>query len=62
MKQRQKKQTKKLNIIDNIILWPLGEDNLIFFCTGPTDTNFRQIKIILISHRNIFFTISYRLQ
>ena len=29
----------------------LGEGNLIFCCTGPTDPNFRQIKIIvLISH------------
>ena len=36
-----------------------GEGNLIFYCMGPTDPTFWQIKIImiLISHINIFFTI-----
>ena len=34
----------------------LGEGNLIFCCTDPTDPNFQKIKIIIIviSHINIF--------
>ena len=38
----------------------LGEGNLIFFCTGPIDSNFWQIKIIiiiLISHMFFFLLI-----
>ena len=43
------------------ILWWLGEGNLIFCCTGPTDSNFWEIKIIiLISYIKIFlFTIYF---
>ena len=41
----------------------LGEGNLIFCCMGPTDSNFWQIKvmiIILISHVDIFpFTTQF---
>ena len=38
-------------------LYIIGEGNLIFCCTGPTDRNFWQIKItiILISHTNFSF-------
>ena len=39
-----------------ILKFTSGKGNLIFCCTGPTDPNFRQIKvIILISHINTFF-------
>ena len=39
----------------------LGESNVTFCCMGPTDPNFRQIKIIiiLISHINIYFFTIY---
>ena len=43
----------------NLHIDMIGEGNLIFCCTGPTDRNFWQIKItiILISHTNSsFFT------
>ena len=46
------------------MLWAsvLGEEHLIFCCTGPTDPNFWQIKIImiLISHINIFLFLKQK--
>ena len=44
-------------VFPSMFLLPLGECNLIFCCVTPTDSNFRQIKmviIIVISHINIF--------
>ena len=32
----------------------LGEGNLIFWCTGPTDSKFWQIKIIILISQKIF--------
>ena len=39
---------------------PLGEGSVIFGCMDPADSNFQQIKtIILISHINIFLRIIF---
>ena len=39
----------------------LGEGNLIFWCTGPTDSKFWQIKIIILISQKIFSFFFYSL-
>ena len=52
-----------LTINNDINILRSGGGNLIFCCADPTDHNFWQIKIILISHINIFlFTIYFSFQ
>ena len=50
-----------MNITIEFRTFELGEGNLIFCYTGPTDPSFWQIKVmIVISHINIFlFTIYF---
>ena len=52
-KKTNKKQKNKTKSCSS-----LGEGKLIFCCPGPTNSNFQQIKIIvLISHKYLFFIL-----
>ena len=37
----------------------LGKGSLFFCCMDPTEPNFWQMKMILISHKNFFFFTTY---